>query len=241
MGGLVITTILTSAVDSLNPVAITQQFVLQGMVKKPKHIWFFILATMITNFMGGILAYFGLITVFSNTIKFAIERFGQNLYVIEFIAGIIILILAFFSILHQKVMKLMEGKETTKDSEDDEKQQVSKKIRSVTPFSLAVLGVIATIVELSTALPYFAFLAVVVNYDLSTVTLIVILLIYNIIYSSPLMILYFIYRWKQELFERVYLILKLQMKKWSAILIPAVLGIVGIAFLFHSINLLLVL
>ena len=241
MGGLVITTILTSAVDSLNPVAITQQFVLQGMVKKPKHIWFFILATMITNFMGGILAYFGLITVFSNTIKFAIERFGQNLYVIEFIAGIIILILAFFSILHQKVMKLMEGKETTQNSEDDEKQQVSKKIRSVTPFSLAVLGVIATIAELSTALPYFAFLAVVVNYDLSTVTLIVILLIYNIIYSSPLMILYFIYRWKQELFERVYLILKLQMKKWSAIFIPAVLGIVGIAFLFHSINLLLVL
>ncbi len=39
MWGLLVPTILTSAADSLNPVAITQQFVLQGMVKKPKHIW----------------------------------------------------------------------------------------------------------------------------------------------------------------------------------------------------------
>lgn len=40
MWGLLVSTILTSAADSLNPIAITQQFVLQGMVKKPKHIWF---------------------------------------------------------------------------------------------------------------------------------------------------------------------------------------------------------
>ena len=35
MWGLLLTTVLTSAADSLNPFAITQQFVLQGMVKKP--------------------------------------------------------------------------------------------------------------------------------------------------------------------------------------------------------------
>ena len=36
MWALLISTLLTSAADSLNPFAITQQFVLQSMVKKPK-------------------------------------------------------------------------------------------------------------------------------------------------------------------------------------------------------------
>ena len=60
---LIVTTILASAADSVNPVAITQQFVLQGMVRKRQHIWFFIAATFLTNLACGMLAYCGLLEI----------------------------------------------------------------------------------------------------------------------------------------------------------------------------------
>lgn len=74
MWGLLISTVLTSAADSLNPFAITQQFVLQGMVKKPKDIWYFIIPTGVTNLIGGFLAYFGLISFIGKILSMFIEE-----------------------------------------------------------------------------------------------------------------------------------------------------------------------
>src|SRR5690606_27128103 len=74
---LLITAILTSAVDSLNPVAITQQFVLQGMVKRPRDIWYFILPTGITNFIGGFLAYYGLVSIIGSFFDRLIGAYRQ--------------------------------------------------------------------------------------------------------------------------------------------------------------------
>ena len=48
-----------AAADCLNPVALTQQFILQGMVKKRRHIWAYILAVALTNLTGGLLVYLG--------------------------------------------------------------------------------------------------------------------------------------------------------------------------------------
>lgn len=239
MFGLLVTTIFTSAADSLNPVAITQQFVLQGMVKKAKHIWFFILATAVTNFIGGIMAYYGLATVISNTATMILKQFGSSIYIIEFIAGVILLMFAFYFVLSQKI-KQFTNSNNTSNEEEDEKRQISMKIKSVSPFSLTILGIIATIAELTTALPYFAFLAILLNYQLNFISVLLILLIYNFIYSSPLMVLYFIYRKKQELFERFYLFSKEKMKKMSAVLVPFATGLIGVLIIFHSLSLLVI-
>lgn len=240
MIGLIFTTILTSAADSLNPVAITQQFILQGMVKKPKHIWFFIMATGITNFIGGLMAYFGLVTVLSNLFNFIFQKLVPQIYIIELIAGIIALIIVLYFVLNEKIKKINKGEELkNKSSMEDEKEQISKKIKSVSPFSLFILGVVATITELTTALPYFAFLAVLLNYELSLLSVVIILFIYNFIYSSPLMILYYIYRMKQDLFEKFYLCIKEKMEKWSVVIMPFVFGLIGMFTIFHSISLLL--
>lgn len=240
MIGLIFTTIFTSAADSLNPVAITQQFILQGMVKKPKHIWFFIMATGITNFIGGLMAYFGLVTVLSNLFNFIFQKLVPQIYIIELIAGIIALIIVLYFVLNEKIKKINKGEELkNKSFMEDEKAQISKKIKSVSPFSLFILGVVATITELTTALPYFAFLAVLLNYELSLLSVVVILFIYNFIYSSPLMILYYIYRMKQDLFEKFYLCIKEKMEKWSVVIMPFVFGLIGMFTIFHSISLLL--
>ncbi|WP_410496919.1 GAP family protein [Cellulosilyticum sp. ST5] len=238
---LILTTIITSAADSLNPVAITQQFVLQSLVKKPKHIWFFILATGVTNFTGGLMVYYGLVAIVSTLFTTVLLTHQQNLLILELIAGIMMLILACYVVLDQRIKcAIYKGQLQNEDNQEMKDQQIiAEKIKSVSPIALIVLGVLATITELATALPYFAFLAVLLNYKLKFLQVISILLLYNFIYSSPLMMLYFIYRKKQVLFDKLYKLIKKKVTKWASVIIPTLFIITGIVLLFHSIRMLL--
>lgn len=243
MWGLLASTVLTSAVDSLNPIAITQQFVLQGMVKKPKHIWYFIIPTGIVNYIGGILAYIGLIALIGDFFGGMIKRYGQFLFVAELILGIVFLIAAGLLIQNNKMETLKKEilsrrSGADNDSETDE-AKTGRSIKSVSPAALVVLGVSATISELMTALPYFAFLAILFHYRLAWFPVAVLLLVYNIIYMSPLMLLYFIYIKAQNRFDRLYTVIKREIKKWANILAPTLAGIIGIVLIYHSMSYLL--
>jgi cytochrome c biogenesis protein CcdA len=241
MFGLLASTILTSAADSLNPIAITQQFVLQGMVKKPKHIWYFILPTGITNLIGGFLAYFGLAAFIGDFCKVLIEKYGQIVFTCELIMGIVFLIGVSCCIQNIKIESLKKQLQSINNGGIDNHQEIEviSKIKSVSPPALAALGVGATLSELTTALPYFAFLAILLNYELTVVQAAFILVVYNIIYTAPLMILYFVYSKAQDKFDRFYAIIKRQLTKWSNILAPTAVGAVGIFFVFHAISALL--
>lgn len=105
MWSLLLSTILTSAADSLNPIAVTQQFILQGMVKKPRDIWYFILPTGITNLIGGYFAYFGLVALIENFLSDVLTAHGFYFYVAEFILAIVMLMLGAFSIQNRKIKK----------------------------------------------------------------------------------------------------------------------------------------
>lgn len=240
MLGLYVTTILTSAADSLNPIAITQQFILQGMVKKPKHIWFFIIPTGVTNLIGGFLAYFGLVAFIGAFLGMLINRYGQILYTIELILGIIFLIVPFYLVQNSRIKSLQRqvsinsGENKNYDGTD-----AARIIKSVSPTALLALGIGATISELTTALPYFAFLAVLFNYRLSLIQVTFILVLYNAIYTSPLIFLYFVYIKAQDKFDTLYGIIKAHMTKWSNILAPVVFGTIGFFLVYHSITILL--
>ncbi len=241
MLGLLITTILTSAADSLNPIAITQQFVLQGMVKKPKHIWFFIIPTGVTNLIGGFLAYFGLITFVSDFLGKLMNEYGQMLYTFELILGIVFLI-ALFHLIHNTKIESLKSQILSLNSGDNKKNdeiETAGKIKSVSPTALLALGICATISELTTALPYFAFLAVLFNYQLSFIQVAFILVVYNTIYTSPLLILYFVYIKSQDKFDRLYTIIKAKITKWSNIIAPTAVGLIGCLMVYHSVSLLL--
>ncbi len=237
---LLIPTILTSAADSLNPIAITQQFVLQGMVKKPRHIWFFILPTGIINLIGGFLAYFGLITVIGNIFNKLLDSYGKAIFTVELIIGIIFLISAFYIVQNSKIKQLKKQIKTLNVAESDsDEAEIKSKIKSVSPPALIALGTAATISELATALPYFAFMAILFNYQLSFIELTIILLLYNFIYTLPLIILFFVYIKAKSKFDKFYSFIKRYITKFSNILLPAVFGAVGILLLFHSISSLL--
>ena len=241
--GLLISTILTSAADSLNPIAITQQFVLQGMVKKPKHIWYFIIPTGVTNLIGGFLAYFGLISFIGNFFGQLLEKHGQTLFTAELILGIAFLVGVGFLLQSSKIEALKGQihslKAGGKDEHKDDEAEAARKIKSVSPMALVALGVGATISELTTALPYFAFLAILFNYRLTFLQVAFILIVYNTIYTLPLMVLYFIYIKAQDKFDGLYKLIKTQITKWANIFAPTLVGAIGVILVYHSISFLL--
>lgn len=243
MWGLLLSTILTSAADSINPIAITQQFILQGLVKKPKHIWYFIVPTGITNLIGGFLAYFGLVAFVGSFFQRIVESYGFYLFAAELIVGIALLIAGGFVIQNRKINALKKQIQSTDKNEESEEEkdrkQAIRKVKSVSPLALITMGVGSTISELTTALPYFAFLAILLNYQLTLLQVTLILLVYNTIYTLPLIILYFVYIKAKNQFDALYTAIKEKMTRWSNILVPAVLWIVGVIVVYHSLTLLL--
>lgn len=238
--GLLATTVLTGAADCLNPVLITQQFVLQGMVKKPGHIWYFIWATAITSFAVSLMACYGLFALVTNCLDDVVRFFGQYLYIAEFLLAVFLFMAAVYFLLDYK-MKAILDELKKKEAEDEalETEEAKSKVKSVQPKYLIVLGIVSTLSEAATALPLFAFLAVVVNCNLNFFEVLLILALYNVIYCSPLVLLYIIYRKKQALFDRAYAFIKHEVKKWTKIIVPGFFLAAGILLTFHSMTLLM--
>ena len=241
--GLLATTVLTGAADSLNPVLITQQFVLQGMVKKPGHIWYFIGATAFTSFAVSLLACYGLLAVVTNYLDDVVRFFGKYLYIAEFLLAVFLFMAAVYFLLDYKIRfvlnELNELKRKEEEEEAQETREAKSKVKSVKPGYLIALGTVSTLSEIATALPLFAFLAVVVNCGLHLTEVFFLLAVYNLIYCAPLVILYIIYRRKQALFDKTYTFIKHKVKKWTKIIVPGLFLAAGVLLTFHSMTLMM--
>ena len=96
------TTLTASFFDSLNPSAIAQQMLLQAMVKKKRHIWFFICGIGTANLIMGLAIYYGIATWVSkfltkivNAYPLYILRSFQAVHVVQhlvldFLLGVVI-------------------------------------------------------------------------------------------------------------------------------------------------------
>lgn len=238
MTALLLTALVTGFTDSFNPIAISQQFVLQGMVKKPWHIWFFIIMIAITNFTAGMLAYFGLITPLSSFVSYAVSKHRAIIFGIELILGIACMVAVGYTLSAAKTnilkTQLQQLQNPAGISGNDE-ATIAAKVKSVSPLALCALGIIATLTELTSALPYFAFLTVLFSYDLTVLPVVLIMIMYNIIYSLPLIAMYFIYIKSKSRFDSVYRFFKKLLKRISAVTVPLIIGIIGSALILHAI------
>ncbi|NLK95296.1 MAG: hypothetical protein GX275_08935 [Clostridiales bacterium] len=237
MLSLLLLTIATSATDSLNPIGIAQQFFLQGLVKKRQHIFAYIFAMALTNFTGGLIVYIGAGEFIKRYMASILNKYSNIIYISEFILGLLVLMSGFFLIVKNHTKKLKDEIFILKGMSPEEDINNSFfKIKSVNPTSLFFIGVLSTFMELTTALPYFAFLAILLNYKVSFFVVVLILILYNIIYSLPLIILYFLYVKCRSKFDVFYVLMKNKMNKYSEILSTSLIGIVGIFLIFHSLN-----
>lgn len=221
------TALSASFVDSLNPSAIAQQMLLQAMVKKKKHIWFFISGIGLANYVLGLAVYYGVIEwvtklFLSLTAKYPFYVYGAEIAVavICAVVGIILII-------------------KTKHAQTAEHQNDVKTPTSLAPLSLFVMGAAFCAVELTSALPYFGFLTMLATYKLSLPLVIVFILIYCFIYVLPLILLYFGYNRLQgtkavKMLERV-------LGKISAYIVPVVLTGLGVFLLYKGVSSFLIL
>ena len=231
MKELLLVTLATSSVDSLNPIGITQQFILQGMVKKPRHIWYFILTTGVVNMIFGYLVYYGAMAFINSSLDYVVGKHGLLIYHLEMLLGALI----FFFSARIIVKKLMHKKRRTQDAaRKEEEVKIKSKIRSVTPLALITVGVVSTASELTSALPYFAFLAVLVNYKLSFLVVTAILIFYNIIYMLPFMILYFVYIISKKCFDKIYDFFKTRFRNLLDIALPVLFLLVAVAIMVDA-------
>ena len=74
------------------------------------------------------------------------------------------------------------------------------------------------------------------NQQLNAWQLYFILIVYNIIYMMPLMIMYFIYIKAQRNFDKLYLRIKGFISKASKVLAPTVVALIGLVLLIHAIQ-----
>ena len=163
-------------------------------------------------------------------------KYSQLFYITELMIGIVMLVAISYIIINKK-LKSVENRivVSNRDFEESVGENAELlKVKSLNPVSLFLIGSVATVCELPSALPFFAFLTIILNYELPVISVILFMLLYNFIYSSPLMILYLLYVKCQEKVDRFYSLLKEKMSKYSNILTPLVVGGIGVFLLYHS-------
>lgn len=218
------TVITTSFFDSLNPSAIAQQMVLQAIVKNKRNIWFFILGIGMANFSLGLAIYYGIAAWISKLLYKAVEAYPQYIYAAASAAGVFCLTAGIRLILKAKL---------TAESSTGKKDGVKNPAR-LSPLFLFFLGAAFCAVELTSALPYFGFLAVLTGYNLIFPLVLLFISVYNFIYILPLILLYFGYNKLRgtTAIKRIELILS----KVSSYVVPVAVTLLGIFLLCCGIH-----
>lgn len=217
------TVITTSFFDSLNPSAIAEQMLLQAMVKNKRHIWFFILGIGTANLALGLAIYYGIATWISKLLSKAIERYPWYVYGAALGAGALCLWLGIRLIVKTKLNAKNNREETSE----------VKNPAQLSPISLFLLGAAFCAVELTSAFPYFGFLAILTTYHLIFPLVLVFMMIYDFMYILPLILIYFAYNKLQgtsaiEKIERV-------LSKVAAYVVPVVVTLLGVFLLYYGI------
>ena len=212
--------------DSLNPSAIAQQMLLQAMVKKKRHIWFFISGIGTANLMMGLTVYYGIATWVSKFFAKIVNAYPLYVYGVAAIGGIVLLTVGV-----RLIIKTRQSNAEKNDNECEEPDNV-KAPAQLSPVSLFIMGAAFCMVELTSAFPYFGFLALLTSYHLIFPLALLFMMIYNFMYVLPLILLYFGYNKLQG----TTAIKKLEsvLDKVSSYIVPVVLSLAGILLVYYG-------
>lgn len=214
------TTVTTCFLDSLNPSTIAQQMILQSMMKTKRHICFFILGIGLTNLILGLAVYYGMAAWVAGWLSFITARYPVPVCSMMLIAGILCFVLGIC-----RIRKIR----STKTSPGDES---FKALDRLSPASLFLLSAAFCTVELTSALPYWGFLALLTSYHYPFPMVFFFILIYDLIYVLPLILLYLGYHRLQE----TKAIQKLEhiLERVSTYIVPMAIVLVGAVLTYYG-------
>ncbi|MFE2778014.1 GAP family protein [Aerococcus urinaeequi] len=223
MWALLTTTIAAAFADSINPIAIAQQILLQSISRKKWHIWGFIIGIALTNFAFGMIVYFG----FADYIRSAYQSLAIHYPNFLAWASLIIGILLLIYIVYSLYSIWLKNKKRAEPSDNKDKEN-NKQVTNPGFWKLFGLGIVSCAMELTSALPYIAYIAILIQSNLSGITVISILIFYNLLFSWPLIVLYFASVYYERYFTRIYTKLMTLMDIILTYVLPVAIFILGI-------------
>ena len=213
--------ITASFFDSLNPSAIAEQILLQTMVRNKRHILFFIAGIGFANLAMGL-------AIYSQAYSAITAAYPLYVYGAETAAGLLFLGLG---------IRLIVKTSRSQSSGGKEERAAPKPPAQLAPLPLFLMGAAFCFVELTSALPYFGFLALLAGYQLIFPLVFAFILLYNFIYILPLLLLYWGYRRLQG--TKAIQRLESLLSKVSLYIVPCAISLFSAVLVFHGINALL--
>lgn len=172
-------TIGAGLVESLNPIAISQQFVLQSTAKSKHSILAYIFGIGLTNFIFGLLFYFGLAEIIRNVFESVQTNYPFLFPLTLIIIGVMLIIYC--------VYHYFSARNKKAEIKDGEVEVAPKNLSAGQLFGV---GVVSCLAELTSALPYIGYLMVLISADIHWTMALVMLVLYNLVlFNLPLYVL----------------------------------------------------
>jgi cytochrome c biogenesis protein CcdA len=205
-----------AALDSLNPTAVGLQIYLLSTPKPIARSISFILGVFLAYWAVGLFVILGLrklITTLIGNANFSLPN--PYIYTIQFLIGLALLIAGFW----------------LKNSTQEEQRKRPKKLTVGRTF---LLGLAMTILESPTALPYLAAIEQIARAKLDLFTIMSFLVLYNLVFVSPLIILVGIYLIFHPKSVAVLNRINHSISIWAPKILRALLLVLGILLIVDS-------
>ncbi len=224
------TTLIAGLIDGLNPIALTQQFVLQSKIKSPYHILSFIFANSLINYIFGLVFYFG----FSNWIMQAFTWINNHYPAFWAITSLLV---SAFIIIYLIYKFVIQSKTDTNQVEKTDHQIKNPDDNHLSPASLFMIGAATCAAELSSAAPYLALLGYFAANSVTGLQATILLAFYSfILYVLPLYGLFFMSLFFNSKLTTIYS----QVAQWLdftiTYILPLILAFIALALLWYGFN-----
>lgn len=215
--------------DALNPATIATMMMLLPIVKKKWHALIFILGTYIVYLIIGLSIFFGGGKLLKRYIVDLVNRFPYFIVIIEFVISSVMLIFGF--IYTVKLIKRIINKDV------GQKDYIGIVTKFVTPLSLIMLAVTATLSDVTTSIPYFGFIGMLSIENISIGSTLILFIFYCFIYVSPMILLYGLYSFIHgEKFTKIELSFRNFINKATEYSIPIMLIVLGLFILIDALG-----
>lgn len=227
---IITTTFIAGLVDGLNPIALTQQFVLQSKIKSPYHILSFIFANSFVNFIFGLVFYFG----FSNWIMQTFTWINHQLPTFWAIASLLISALIIIYLIYKF---LVQNKTDADEIEQSDHQIKNPDDNHLSPTSLFMIGAATCAAELSSAAPYLALLGYFATNSITGLQATILLAFYSfILYVLPLYGLFFMSLFFNSKLTTIYSRVAQWLDFTINYILPLILAFIALALLWYGFN-----
>jgi cytochrome c biogenesis protein CcdA len=213
MNTLLNSLVAIAAVDSINPNTMAVQIYLLSFPKPISRTISFITGYFLASWLSGWLLTLG----FTHLVAQIANNLGEALYFLQILLG---LVFALFGYYYNQF--------TSQSSPVD-------RPRSISPRQTFWLGFAITVVEIPTALPYFAAIERIVSARLESLEIAYALTLYNLVFILPLAVLLGIYFFLYQNATSALKTIHRAMNKWSPIVMRVLLLILGFLTIFDAV------